>query len=132
MKDKILLVSVIFSLCLIPLPSFASDWMIFTPKQKDGSTWFYDKNSISYPKNISFIGIPTPMRDRNFQKMWIKSSSDIGEQMYQIEINCRDRSAKMQDSGGKQLYSLNSIYYLYDRPIPPDTVLDMLQKAICR
>jgi hypothetical protein len=116
---------------MLPLLSSASDWMIFTPKQKDGVTWYYDKNSVVYLKNMTIIGITMPFKDSNYQKMWLRASSDTDEKTYQVELSCKERIAKMQDNNGKGIYNMTSIDYLYERPIPPDSVLDMLRKAIC-
>jgi hypothetical protein len=116
---------------MLPLLSSASDWMIFTPKQNDGSTWYYDKSSSVYLKNKVIIGITMPFRDSNYQRIWIRASSDTGEKIYQVELSCKERIAKMQDNNGKGIYNLTVIDYLYERPIPPDTVLDWLRKMVC-
>jgi hypothetical protein len=130
-KKKLLLLLTICAF-LISALAFASDWMIFAPKQKDGYMWFYDKSSITYLKNKTFIGITLPAADKNFQKMWIKATSDNGDKLYQIELDCKGRLAKLFDNNGKGIYNLPDIDYLYERPIPPDTVLDMLRKAVCK
>jgi hypothetical protein len=117
---------------LLPLFASASDWMIFTPRQKSGYTWFYDKADIEYMKSRSFIGIPLPIKDSNYQKIWLRASSDAGDRIYQIELDCKGRTAKLFDNNGKGIYNLSEIDYLYERPIPPDTVFDMLRKAVCR
>lgn len=132
MKKRIFIVCLLTCAFLAPSAAFPADWMIFTPKQKNGYTWFYDKQSVVYLKNRSFIGIPTPMKDITYQKMWIKATSDRDSRLYQVELNCEDRSAKMYDDNGKGIYNLPDIDYLYERPIPPDTVLDMLRKARCK
>jgi hypothetical protein len=132
MNKRIFLICLISCTFIFPLLAAASDWMIFTPKQKDGFTWFYDKTSIVYMKNRVVIGITMPFRDANEQKMWIRASSDSGEKIYQVELKCKERTAKMLDNNGKGIYNLPAIDYLYERPIPPDTVLDMLRKAVCR
>jgi hypothetical protein len=132
MKKRIIIICVVISVFIIPMLSYAADWMIFTVKQKDGYTWFYDKNSVVYLKNKTFLFITLPAGDHNFQKMWIKATSDKGNRIFQIELNCKDRTAKLFDNNGKGIYNLPEIDYLYERPIPPDSVLDMLRKAVCR
>ncbi len=82
-------------------------------------------------KNSVIIGIPMPFKDSNYQKMWIRASSDAGEKIYQVELSCKERTARMQDNNGKGIYNFTLIDYLYDRPIPPDTVLDWLSKSVC-
>jgi hypothetical protein len=131
MKIRIFIVCLVICSFLVPVIASAGDWIIFTPKQKDGFTWFYDKNSREYLKNKSFLGIPTPLKDTTLQKMWIRASSDKIVRLYQIELNCSTRIAKMYDDNGKGIYNLPEIDYLYERPIPPDTVLDMLRRAVC-
>lgn len=131
MKARLPLICLIFALVAIPVISSASDWTVFTPKQKDGATWYYDKASITYPKNTSIIGITTWMRDVNYQKLWIRSTTDTVNLLYQVEMDCKARTARMLDNNGKGIYSMNNIDYLFDRPIPPDAMLDLLRKTIC-
>jgi hypothetical protein len=132
MKTRLILTCLIIALFALPPISSASEWMVFSPKQKDGATWYYDKNSISYPKNRVFLGITLPLRDGNYPMMWVRSTSDTAALLYQVEISCKERTAKMMDNNGKGIYNLDNIDYLYNRPIPPDTVLDMLRKAVCK
>jgi hypothetical protein len=132
MKRRTFIACLLLSLFTFPLLCCAADWMIFTVKQKDGYTWFYDKNSVVYMKNKSVIGITLWMKDVNYQKMWLKAASDKGDRLFQIELNCGERSARLFDNNGRGIYNLPEIDYLYERPIPPDTVLDMLRKAVCR
>jgi hypothetical protein len=131
MKIKYVLVCLVISLFVFPLISFASEWMVFTPKQKDGATWYYDKDSISYPRNKTFIGITLPFSSGNYPKMWVKASSDTGEIFYQAELSCRERTVRMMDNNGKGIYNLTNIDYIFDRAVPPDTVLDLLRRAVC-
>jgi len=132
MKKRTLVICLVILAFVVPMLSSAADWMIFTTKQKDGYTWFYDKTSVVYLKNKTFLFLTLPSSDPNFQKMWIKATSDRGDKIYQIELNCKERIAKLFDNNGKGIYNLPEIDYLYERPIPPDTVLDMLRKAVCR
>jgi len=132
MVKRILILCLLLCFIMIPMLSSAADWMIFTPKQKNDYTWFYDRQSIVYLKDQTFIGITLPMKDHNYQKIWIKAVSDRVEKRYQIELNCKDRISKIFDDNGKGIYNLPDIDYLYERPIPPDTPLDMLRRAVCR
>ena len=132
MKIKYIAVCIVISLFAVPALSSASEWMVFTPVQKDGTTWYYDKNSISFPRNRTILGITLPLRDGNYPKMWIRGTSDTGTLLYQAEVSCKERTARLMDNNGKGIYNLTSIDYLFDRPIPPDTVLDRLRKAVCK
>jgi hypothetical protein len=131
MKSRWILICLLIAFFAVPAISAAADWTAFSPKQKDGTIWYYDKESISYPKNKEFIGISLPLRDKNYPKLWIRSTAETANLLYQVELKCKELSAKMTDNNGKGIYSLNAIDYLYDRPIPPDSVLDMLRKAVC-
>ncbi len=117
---------------LLPAIATASNWIQFGQPLQNGALWYYDRDSIVYSHDKKIIGIDTPVKDKNFQKIWIKSSGDLGEVRYEVELNCRDRSARLKDDGGKNLYSQPSIDYLYDKPIPPDSMLDLLRKAVCK
>ena len=134
MKNKLLLFlsSIIIAAVLLPSFAAASNWLLFTLSKQDGTSWYYDKESIIYFKTKSVAGVEIPMKDRNFQRMWIKSSGDKGEIAYQVELDCKGATARLQDERGKPLYSQPSIDYLYDKPMLPDSVLDMLRKAVCR
>ncbi|HTZ19138.1 MAG TPA: hypothetical protein VMB78_11950 [Dissulfurispiraceae bacterium] len=119
---------------LIMLPSIcsASNWITFGTSRQNGLTWQYDKDGVIYFQDRKFMGIQIPVKKRKFQRIWIRSSGDATERLYQVDLNCRDHTARIKDDGGKTLYSENSMDYLYDKPIPPDSVLDMLQKAVCK
>ena len=132
MKKRIFLASLLICALMLPMLSSASEWVIFTPKQKDGSSWYYDKASIEKTKYMAVIGIPTPFKDGNYLKMWVRNSTDSADKLYQVELSCKDRTARMQDNNGKSIYNMSSIDYLADRAIPPDTVLDWLRKSLCR
>lgn len=131
MRYKSMLFNFVAFLVLLPSLASASNWILFTSSQS-GVGWYYDKESIVYLKAKSIIGIELPLKDRNYPKMWIKSAGDKGEISYQVEFNCKGRTAQLQDDSGKTLYSESSIYYLYDKQIVPDSVLDKLYQAICR
>jgi hypothetical protein len=115
------------------LPSFASasDWLLFTSTQQTGTSWLYDRETIVYSKAKSLAGVEIPMKDSNYPRLWIKSVRDRVETTYQVELNCKGRTARLQDDGGKTLYSVPSIDYLYDGQIVPDSVLDTLRKTVC-
>ena len=134
MKNKLLLFlsSIIIAAVLLPSFASASNWLLFALSKQTGTNWHYDKESIVYLKAKSIAGVELPRKDRNYPKVWIKSTGDKGEFAYQVELNCKGRTARLQDESGKTLYSQTSIDYLYDRPILPDSVLDMLRKTVCR
>jgi hypothetical protein len=111
---------------------FASNWIEFASFKEPATKWLYDKESITYSRAKEIVGIEIPRKDRNFPKVWIKSSGDGGEKPYQVELNCKKRTARLFDEGGKTLYSVNAIDYLYDKQIVPDSVLDSLRKSVCR
>ena len=131
MKIKYILLCLVIALFVFPLISTASEWTVFSPKQKDGATWYYDKDSISYPRNKTFIGLTLPFSSGNYPKLWIKASTDTNDLLYQAELNCRERTVRLMDNNGKGIYNLNNIDYIFDRPIPPDSVLDLLRRAVC-
>jgi len=117
---------------LLPSISSASNWIQFSTSGQKGMSWLYDKESIVYFQNRKFIGIELPSKSSKFIRAWIKASGDNVERRYQVDLNCRNHTARVKDDGGKNLYSEPSMDYLYDKPIPPDAVLDMLQKAVCK
>lgn len=131
MKSRLLLISLFICFVLLPSLATASSWILFSAKQQNGTSWYYDKDSIAYFKAKSIIGVEIPKKDRNYQKVWIKSAGDMGERLFLVELNCKEHTARLQDDNNKVLYNEPSIDYLYDRPIPPDSVLDKLQKAVC-
>ncbi len=118
---------------LLQAVSAASNWVQFGLSGQNGSkSWYYDKGSILYFQDKKIVGIDVPVKDKNYQRIWIKSSGSKGETRYQVELNCKAHTARLQDDGGRMLYAESSIDYLYEKPIPPDTVLDMLHKAVCK
>ncbi len=117
---------------LLPSIASASNWIQLGQSRQNGMLWYYDRDSVAYSQDKKLIGIDVPVKDKNFQKMWIKSSADNVEVRYEVELNCKERSARMKDDRGKNLYSEPSIDYLYEKPIPPDTLLDLLRKAVCK
>jgi hypothetical protein len=120
-------------ICLVLLPSFAaaSNWILFASQQRNTVNWYYDKDSMDASKELKIFKLKIPLPPSNIQKMWIKSSSDKGEKLYHAELSCKERLARLQDDNGKTVYSDASFNYLYDRPIPPDSVLDILRKTVC-
>ena len=131
MRPKHLLCCLITFALLLPSFASASDWLLFTSTKQNGTSWFYDKETIVYPKAKSLAGVEIPMKDSNYPRLWIKSARDGVDTTYQVELNCKGRTARLQDDGGKTLYSVRSIDYLYDGQIVPDSVLDMLRKTVC-
>jgi hypothetical protein len=132
MRPKHILQFILIFFVMLPAISAASNWIQFGVSNQNGASWHYDNDSIVYFQDKKIIGIDVPIKDRNYQRMWIKSSGGDGEKRYRVELNCKERSARLQDDGGKNLYSEPSMDYLYDKPIAPDTVLDMLCKKVCK
>jgi hypothetical protein len=120
-------------ICFVLPPSFAdaSNWILFASQQRNTVNWYYDKESMDASKELKIFKLKIPLPPSNIQKMWIKSSSDKGEKLYHAELGCKERLARLQDDNGKTVYSDASFNYLYDRPIPPDSVLDILRKTVC-
>ncbi len=131
MTSKYVLFSV--SICFVLLSSFAaaSNWILFAAQQRDGSSWYYDKETLDSSSGLKIIGLKMPVIKGNIREIWIKSSGDKGERLYRAELNCKEGLARLRDDNGKTLYSDVSLNYLYDRPIPPDSVLDMLREVVC-
>jgi hypothetical protein len=115
------------------MPSFAaaSNWILFASQQRNSVNWYYDKESLNAARELKIFGLKIPPPPSNIRKMWIKSSSDKGEKLYQAELSCKEGLARLQDDNGKTVYSDASFNYLYDRPIPPDSILEVLRKAVC-
>jgi len=131
MRPKHLLCCLFTFALLLPSFASASDWLLFTSTQQTGTSWLYDRETIVYSKAKSLAGVEIPMKDSNYPRLWIKSVRDRVETTYQVELNCKGRTARLQDDGGKTLYSVPSIDYLYDGQIVPDSVLDTLRKTVC-
>ena len=109
----------------------ASDWQLFASSKQNGTNWYYDKDGIVYFRAKSIAGVEIPMKDTNYIRIWIKSADYKGERAYRVELNCKQLTAQLQDNSGKTLYSEPSIDYFYDKPLVPDSVLDMLRKTVC-
>ena len=131
MTSKYVLFSIFIWFVLLSSFAAASNWILFAAQQRDGSSWYYDKETLDSSSGLKIVGLKIPGIKGNIRDMWIKSSGDKGERLYRAELNCKDGLARVQDDNGKTIYSDVSLNYLYDRPIPPDSVLDMLRKVAC-
>ncbi|MGO9951760.1 MAG: hypothetical protein ACLPN1_06065 [Dissulfurispiraceae bacterium] len=131
MKPKHLLFCLLTLAVLLPSFVSASNWLLFASTRQPEANWFYDRENIVYSRAKSFASVEIPLKDRNYPRLWIKSVRDRVGTAYQVELNCKERTARLQDDSGKTLYSISSINYLYDVQIVPDSVLDMLRKTIC-
>jgi len=131
MKLKYVLFCVFFCLLLLPSYASSSNWILFAAYQRNGLNWYYDAESLNASRELKIMGVTIPLGQGDTQKMWIKSSGDKVERIYQAELDCKARLARLQDDNGKTVYNDASFNYLYDRPIPPDSVLDMLLKKVC-
>jgi hypothetical protein len=121
-------------ICFVLLPSFAaaSNWILFASQQRNTINWYYEKDGLDASREVKlFFNLKIPLPANNIQKLWIKSSSEKGEKLYQAELKCRERVARLKDETGKPVYSDSSFDYLYDHTIPPDSVLDILVKTVC-
>jgi hypothetical protein len=132
MKPKYCLLCLV--ICIVLLPSFASatKWILFASQQRNTVNWYYEKDGLDASREVKiFFKLKISLPANNIQKLWIKSSSEKGEKLYQAELSCRERLARLRDDSGKTVYSDASFNYLYDRPIPPDSALDILLKTVC-
>jgi len=131
MQLKYVLFCVFIGLVLLCSFAAASNWILFADRQRDGSSWYYDSESVISSGGLKIMGLKIPATQDHIREMWIKSSGDKGESLYHVELNCKESLARLRDDNGKTLYSNVSLNYLYDRPIPPDSVLDRLRKVVC-
>ena len=131
MTSKYVLFPVFIYFVLMSSFAAASNWILFAAQQRDGSSWYYDKETLDSSSGLKIIGLKIPVIKGNIRETWIKSSGDKGEKLYRAELSCNDGLARLRDDNGKTIYSDVSLNYLYDRPIPPDSVLDMLREAVC-
>ncbi len=130
MKQKRLLALFFIAFFLMTNPATASLWLPFALGHEDAFNWYYDQDTISYPRHVSILGIVLPLRDRNFQNLWIRTDRPH-ELRFRVYMDCAQRLAVVHDETGT-LYDIPLLDYLYGKPIPPDSVLDKLHLAVCR
>jgi hypothetical protein len=95
MKPKYVLLCL--SIWLVLLPSFAaaSNWILFASQQPNALNWYYDKASLDATRELKVFGLKIPPLPSSIRKMWIKSSGDKGEKLYQAELSCKEGLARL-------------------------------------
>jgi hypothetical protein len=120
-------------------PAICSEWMYFA-KEKDGTKWYYDRDSISYPRMKKMLGVIVT-KDKSEMTLWIK-----GTNLYKITMDCDTRYYSLYDEKGNPVskqrtspsQSQGNAYTRTDYSaggrysIKPDSLLEVLLKTVCK
>lgn len=134
-KKIFLLTVLIFSFLNSPDLVKAEKWESFTNKQKDGSFFSYDRDSIISLSPTTFLVWEkrvVPKQD----KFTPKAKKGEPSKMRLWEINCKKRTGKLLsikefDQDENLLSSINTEKSTQAESIPPRSMGESLYKAVC-
>jgi hypothetical protein len=121
-------------------PAMCSDWRYFATG-KDGTKWYYDRDSIYYPRMKKLIGFIVT-KDKSEINFWIK-----GTNLYKITMDCDIRYYSLYDEEGNSIskqrnspsQSQGNAYTPTDYSakagpysIKPNSLWDVLLNTVCK
>jgi hypothetical protein len=132
MKSKFIFLSLTLGLSgLAAIGALAAEWVPFFNHPKTNTIWVYDSQGIYYYKESNYLLDMITVRDKNFPKVWFKSTQPGKERRLVIEMDCKNRSGSLYDDTGNGVYADQEVDYLYGHQFKPDSVLMALYEEVC-